>query len=91
MGDIVMLLIELSYIQCIPQAQIRQTLVEYYCNSRMCTHSRRPRDSQSGRENRRDENFSPVVENVCRAFSPDPTDMHSNFPQSFLSEKAIRS
>ena len=38
--------------------------------------------------------FSSVLsENVRRAFefSPDPTDMHSNFPQSFSSEKAIKS
>ena len=41
------------------------------------TRSRRPRGSQSGRVKRRDESFqawADVLENVCRAFSPGPTD-----------------
>ena len=46
--------------------------------SHLCTHPRRPRSSQSGREKRRDESFqvalSPVLENIRPALSPDPTD-----------------
>ena len=50
-------------------------------------HPRRPRDSQSGREKRRDESFQArakeTLENFCRAFSPDPTDY------TWLSENSV--